>query len=479
MTTAERRDTVRAPNVPASRAASPHARTAYLARWVLPISSPPVEHGAVIVEGARIVAVGPAATLADQIANARAVQLGHAVLMPGLVNAHTHLELTAMRGFLEGLDFREWLRVLTQARRDCMDADAALDACRFGVLEGLRYGVTTFADTTESGQPILAMRDLGVRGVGYVEVFGPDPAQRPEAMAGLQRAVNALRRDDTALVRTGVSPHAPYTVSAPLFRDVAQWARHEQLPIAVHIAESVADTAFVREGTGPFADRLRARNIPVAPQARSPIALLHDTGVLAAQPLLIHAIQADDEDLARVADHGATIVHCPISNAKLGHGIAPLDRMLAVGIPTGLGSDSVASNDRMDLLTEARQATLFHALRAGAPDSLSAHDALRLATLGGARALGLDARIGSLEVGKDADLAAFSLDHPFAEPVFDPAVTLVHVLAGTATASLVTVAGRELVVDGVPTHDHVGLSARMAGLGERLRRWRADNLSAR
>ena len=121
---------------------------------------------------------------------------------------------------------------------------------------------------------------------------------------------------------------------------------------------------FVRDGAGAFADRLRARGIAVAPQAESPIALLEATGVLAAQPLLIHVIQADDRDMARIADAGASIVHCPISNAKLGHGIAPLDRMLAHGIRTGLGTDSVASNDRMDLLGEARQAIqMVHDIR--------------------------------------------------------------------------------------------------------------------
>jgi 5-methylthioadenosine/S-adenosylhomocysteine deaminase len=152
--------------------------------------------------------------------------------------------------------------------------------------------------------------------------------------------------------------------------------------------------------------------------------------------------------------------------------------MLATGIRTGLGTDSVASNDRMDMLGEARQATLFAALRASAPDALAAHEALRLATLGGAQALGLDTRIGSLEAGKDADLAAFSLDDATATPVHDPAVTLVHVLAGVTRATLVTVAGTELVRDGVVLQQHAGLDARIAALGERLRLWRLANVSS-
>ncbi len=447
-------------------------RTAYTARWVLPISAPPIRDGVVIIDGERIAAVGRALDFETQIRVARHVPLGDAVLLPGLVNAHSHLELTAMRGFLEGLDFREWLRVLTAARRDCFDSDALLDASRFGLHEALTHGITTCADTTESGAPLQAMREYGVRGIGYVEVFGPDPAQRIDAMAGLQRSVQALRASDTSLVRTGVSPHAPYTVSAPLFRAVADWAIAERLPVAVHVAESAAEMQFVREGAGPFADRLRARGIAVHPQARSPIALLEETGVLDARPLLIHAIQVDDTDLASVAAAGASIVHCPISNAKLGQGVAPLDRMRAAGIPTGLGTDSVASNDRMDILSEARQATLFSAIRAGVPDALSAADALTHATLGGAQALGLGDRVGSLDVGKDADLCAFSLAWPFAQPVHDPTVALVHALAGHATAQLVTVAGRELVRSGRVLREDAALADRIAALGERLQRWR-------
>jgi 5-methylthioadenosine/S-adenosylhomocysteine deaminase len=202
------------------------------------------------------------------------------------------------------------------------------------------------------------------------------------------------------------------------------------------------------------------------------VALLDDTGVLAAQPLLIHVIRADDDDFARIAHHGASIVHCPISNAKLGQGIAPLDRMLAHDIRTGLGTDSVASNDRMHLIDEARQATLFHSIRSGVPDSLSAHAALDLATRGSAAALGLAREIGTLEVGKAADLAAFGLDAPDVQPVFDPAVSLVHALAGRALASLVMVAGRVLVRNGEVLVEQPAWRDRQRVTSGRLREWR-------
>lgn len=443
----------------------------YTAKWVLPVSASPIEDGAVLVHGERIVWVGRADASPAGSASGR-VHLGNVVLMPGLVNAHSHLELTGLRGFLEGLDFREWLRTLTVVRRDLLTEVDLLDASRLGIVEALRHGITTLADCTDSALPIAAMRELGVRGIGYVEVFGPDPAQCAESIARLRQRVETLRADDTALVRTGVSPHAPYTVSAPLFRATADYARAERLPMAVHVAESAAETTFVCEGAGPFADRLRERGIGVAPQARSPIALLDATGVLEAQPLLIHVIRADDDDFARIAHHGASIVHCPISNAKLGQGIASLDRMLAHGIRTGLGTDSVASNDRMHLIDEARQASLYHSLRSGVPDSLDAHQALALATRGGAEALGLAHEVGTLEPGKAADLTAFPLDADDIQPVHDPAVALVHALAGGAKASLVMVAGRVLVRDGRVTVDQREWHERQSVTGARLREWR-------
>ncbi|MCA0375034.1 MAG: amidohydrolase family protein [Gemmatimonadetes bacterium] len=462
------------------------ARRLVTADWVLPVASPPIAQGAVLLEGARIAWVGPAAHAPVAPATVETTALGAAILTPGLVNAHTHLELTALRGFLEGLPFDTWLRTLTVVRRDLLTTDDLLDSCRLGIAEGLAHGITTYADTTDSGLPLVAMRELGVRGIGYLEVFGPDPSQAQDAVAALAARARTAREADTPRVRTGLSPHAPYTVSAPLFREVAELARRERYPLAVHIAESAAESAFVAEGRGRFAEGLAARGIAVAPQARSPIALLEQCGVLAAQPLLIHAIRADDDDLARVAAHGATIVHCPISNAKLGHGVAPLDRFLAHGVATGLGSDSVASNDRMHLLEEARQAVLAHAVRSGQPDSLTAHEALRLATAGGAQALRLADGLGTLTPGAPADLAAFALSSPHGAAandavssfaaigaVYDPAVTLVHVLAGAARAIWVAVDGEVRVAGGRVLDADPAWHQRLGKVATRLRQWRA------
>jgi 5-methylthioadenosine/S-adenosylhomocysteine deaminase len=462
-----------APGVPASltaSAASGRSRTAWHARWVLPVASAPLEHGAVVVEGDRIAWVGPSTEAEAE----RHERLGEAVLLPGLVNAHTHLELTGLRGFLEGLDFRDWLRVLTIVRRDVLSEDDLLDASRLGVAEALCAGITTLADCSASGVPLRAMREAGVRGRVYLETFGPDPRQVDDSMRALREGVARLREHATELVHVGVSPHAPYTVSPALFAAVAQYARTESLHVATHVAESAAETAFVRDGAGPFADRLRARDIVVQGTGASPVTLLERTGLLATQPLLIHAIQVDADDIARIADRGATVVHCPISNAKLGQGIAPVCAMRDAGLAVGLGSDSVASNDAMDLVQEARQAVLLQSLHRGAPDALSATTVLEMATRDGARALGLPG-VGELVAGARADLCAFRIDALEAAPVYDPAVVLVHVIGAGRRAALTMAAGQVLVRDGRPLHEDTAVRSRVIAAAERVRRWAAVN----
>jgi cytosine/adenosine deaminase-related metal-dependent hydrolase len=436
----------------------------YRARYVLPITAPPIAHGVVAVEGDRIVYVGPASAAppGDE------VDLGDAALLPGLVNAHTHLELTAMRGFLEGLDFRSWILRLTSAKRAVLSPDMLLDSARYGIEEGLRRGITTFADTCDSGVAFDAMREYRVRGIMYQEVFGPDPNQCAGSLAELRAKIERLRSLETPLVRLGVSPHAPYTVSDALFTAVASDARDQSLPIAIHIAESELEHDLVVRGAGAFAEGLRARGIAVAPRGRSPIELLSSLDVLAARPLLIHCVRADETDIATIARTGCTIAHCPASNAKLGHGVAPLVDFIDAGIPVGLGSDSVASNNRMDLLEEARLAALFQRTRLTSSSAIDPAAALSLATLGGARALGLDRDIGSLEVGKKADLAAFPLE--YLAPTHDPVAALVFALPG-ATASFVSVAGRELVRDGVLLMQDPALGDRVQASANELQRW--------
>jgi cytosine/adenosine deaminase-related metal-dependent hydrolase len=441
----------------------------YHARWVLPITQPPIENGTVVESDGLITYVGPRA----DAPSGKDYELGEAILLPGLVNTHTHLELTAMRGFLEDCRFAEWIDKLRQSRNEILDAEKLLDSARFGIVEGLEAGITTYADTCSSGVALQAMHELGVRGIMYQEVFGPDPSHAAIAMGELEERIEKLQLEQTGLVSLGVSPHAPYTVSDPLYAAAARFANARRLPLAMHIAESEPEYDIVANGTGDFADRWRRRGIPVGPRARSPIALLEQHGALERGPLLIHCVRVDDADIEIMARHRCAVAHCPASNAKFGHGIAPLLPLLAAGIRVGMGSDSVASNNRMDILDESRLAVLIHRAATRKHDAFGAHQALELATIGGARALGIDSRVGSLEVGKDADLAAFRIDIPRTTPVGDPYSSAIFALPGRS-AELVTVRGRVLVGRGrAPAADNA-LAERVRTIGTALAHWEAS-----
>jgi 5-methylthioadenosine/S-adenosylhomocysteine deaminase len=351
-----------------------------------------------------------------------------------------------------------------------LDRERMLDAARLGVDEGIRAGITTFADTCDSGVAFDALIERGVRGIMFQEVFGPDPAQCAESMAALRDKIDALRPRETPLVRVGISPHAPYTVSDELFRAAAAYAAESALPMAIHIAESDVETSLVCAADGIFADGLRKRGIAVAPRASSPVALLRDLRVLEARPLLIHCVRVDDDDIEAIAASRCAVAHCPASNAKLGHGIAPLADFLAAGVVVGLGSDSMASNNRMDILEEARLALLWSRARLQQAGGLSARAMLELATRGGARALGLGDAVGSLEVGKAADLAAFHLGD--IAPTADPESAAIFAVTGSR-ARFVAVQGRVLLDDGRLLASDPALPHRVQATADALRQWHA------
>jgi len=323
-----------------------------------------------------------------------------AVLLPGFVNAHTHLELHGFRGQLPETEFSTWMQLMRAIRqstpRETYEAGAPE-----GLREAWRHGTTTVADTGTSGATVRALAELGGRGIYYQEAIGPDPSSCEEAFAELTGAVAQLRDSAPREVTIGVSPHAPYTVSPELLRRVVAFARTERLPLASHLAESSAEAEFVARGAGPFAESRHSRGIPMPPVARSPVEFAARAGLLGPDFLAIHAVLADADDVAALAASGSAVAVCPRSNLRHGHGNAPLGALLDAGLRVGLGTDSVASVESLDLLAEARAARGL----AG----LTAEEALRLLTIGGARAIGMDAEIGSLEVGKWADLVVLQL----------------------------------------------------------------------
>jgi 5-methylthioadenosine/S-adenosylhomocysteine deaminase len=365
------------------------------ARWLIPVEGPPIERGALLIgHKGRILEVGSEDTVAHP-PDTLAERFDEAVILPGLINTHTHLELTGFEGRVSEPNFATWIRRLTELKAARSSAEF-VEAARHGLATCFAAGVTTVADTGDSGAVITALAEAGGAGFAYQEVFGPHPAQAKESLTGLQTRVDELRPLASERVRIGVSPHAPYTVSGELYRAVSDWARKEQLPVAVHVAESPAESELLLRGTGVFAEAWRDRGIPPPPFRGTPIRWLAEHGVLSERTLCIHAVQVDESDTEQLASSGAAVAHCPQSNRAHGHGDAPLRLLLERGIRVGLGTDSVVSVGRLDLLAEARAA------RALVP-SLSADDLLELATLGGARALGIEASTGSLRPGKWAD----------------------------------------------------------------------------
>jgi len=446
----------------------------YSARWVLPIISPTIEDGAIAVDNSTIVAVGSRREIVSKFSDAPVINFGAAAILPGLVNAHSHLELTVMRGFLEReeSDFFAWLRKLTVARMTMTTEDLLVSAT-CGAIEAARAGVTCLGDASSSSTLAMkALREVGLRGIVYQESFGPDPTLAAEHVAELREQVIEMRDQENDLVCAGVSPHAPYSVSAPQLELIARLAIDENIPVMMHAAESQAEALFMREGLGPFAEGLKARGIEWHAPGISTIEYLDRHGILQAKPLLAHCINVNDSDLELIKQAGAGIAHCPKSNAKLGHGRAPFSNFISQGLNLGLGSDSVASNNTCDILEEARFAILLTRLDRGTSPPVSkgagfsyasetiralthgrdtarvtAEQSLFAATLGGARALGLDSHIGALAEGMQADIAVVNLTGAHQQPEGDPAYTLVFSSSGRDVV-MTMVAGKEIYREG-------------------------------
>ena len=450
----------------------------YIARWVVPVTQPPIENGCVVEQEGIITYVGGMGDAPPGEDH----DLGDSVLLPGIINAHTHLELTSMRGFLEDLCFNDWIDKLRSSRKEALTDEMLLDSARFGIVEGLHAGITTYADTCSTGLVMQAMLEMGVRGIMYQETFGSAPEQCDQSMEVLRAAIDRLSPMQTDLVRLGVSPHAPYTICDSLYSASADLARELGLPMGLHIAESASEQEIVCNASGPFAEEWRLRGLSVMPRARSPVALLEATGCLSSSTLLIHCVQLDGEDIDTIARHGCSVAHCPASNAKFGHGISPVAELIARGVTVGLGSDSVASNNRMDILEEARLAVLFQRAVNRSERAFSAQQALEMATIGGARALGIGEKVGSLEVGKDADLSAFSLSAARATPVGNIIAAILFAVAGTP-AHFVAVKGEPRLVDGQLAAPDAALvhrvvaSANALGAWERTGTWRSATAS--
>jgi cytosine/adenosine deaminase-related metal-dependent hydrolase len=426
----------------------------FRAAWVLPITSAPIQNGEVVVEDGRIVDVRPSGSVRDSSVH----DLGDAILMPGLINCHTHLDYTVMRGLLEDIEFFPWIRQLT-ARKAALTAEDWIASATWGAAEALASGITTIGDCTDSGAAFDGANTLGLRGTIYQEVFGIDEAQTVENLvAELHGKVDTLQaRAKGTRLSAGISPHAPYTVRPALMTALRDYAASQDLPVCIHAAESRAEAELMHARVGSIAAMFERRGIHWELPAKSTVAYLDGLGILSPRTLLVHGIQVSASDRHIVAERGVAWAHCPKSNAKLGNGVAPLgilgrrhtsDKNPAFGenIPRiGLGSDSVASNNTLDLFEEMRFAVLIQRGAHHRIAALTAREAVEMATVGSAKALGMEAEVGSLEAGKHADLCAVRFNALHSAPAYDPYNALVY--AARASDVCLTAIGGEVLYD--------------------------------
>jgi cytosine/adenosine deaminase-related metal-dependent hydrolase len=381
----------------------------YSADWVLPVEGEPIANGAVAVEDGRIVAVGSV----DELGPGE--HFPEAAILPGFVNAHTHLEYAVYAGFGDGLSFGPWITLHVERKRRLERADMEAIA-RLGAAECLRSGVTTVGDLAFSGASASACAELGLRAIVYLEVFGVDPA---EAMRQFVEKREYAAASLSERVQLGVSPHAPYTCSTGVYA-----ACHDLgLPVATHLNESGDELDYLLRGEGPWqplADML------VPPDGQSGIRRLARAGLLDERVVAAHCVKVDDDEIGLLADRGVAVAHCPRSNALLGCGIAPLEELREAGLRIGVGTDGVSSVPSHDFFEELRTVIALSRARAERASSLSAREALEVATLGGARALGLAGETGSLVPGKRADFTILSLSGSPYLPWEDPAAAVVY-----------------------------------------------------
>ncbi len=442
-------------------------------RYVLPISAEPIEDGAVAIEKDKIIAVGTRKELSKKFPEAKQEDFAEAVVMPGFINAHSHLEITAMRGFLDEVeeDFYSWLIKLTKTRAEKLSEKDIETSAMLGALEGAHAGVTCFGDIGRMGKAgFEALKKVGLRGILFQETeFSPDNKTAADDFEKLKENFLELQETETKLVKTGLSPHAPYTVSQKLFEKITDYSLQKNVKITIHAAESVQEQELMINGTGFFADVYKKFGFEWHNPKLSSVQYLDKIGVLRAEPLLAHCVKVSDGDIELIAGSGAKIAHCPKSNAKFGHGIAPLEKFLASTVKIGFGSDSVASNNTCDILEEARFATLWARNLAERKRFLNAREIIETATLGGAKALGLEREIGTLEAGKQADLTVISLDEPAQMPVNDIYSALLFA-SNARDVRLTMVAGEEIYRDGqAKMIDENEIKVKIKEIGEKLR----------
>lgn len=406
------------------------------ARYVIPVSDHHIEHGAVLVRGEEIIAVGAFGALREAYPEEPVRDFGLAALMPGFVDLHTHLEYSAMRGLVDDLPYSRWkLQVMGLEER--FSTEDWRDSALLGALEALQSGITTIADITKSGASAEAVSAAGLRAHVYREVSTMEKSSVEGVMDEATSDVDAWQSAGGPRVSVGIAPHAPYSCHPELFRKVAAYANESGRPVAIHLAGSREEFDFVKYGSSRLAVVFRREyggNVPTSheappwlPTGVSPVRYVLQWGLFDVPSLLaVHLTQVDDEDIEVLASRDIAAAYCPRCNAKLAMGLAPLTKFVSAGMRVGIGTDSPAASNSMDMFEEMRIGLLLQRAVLGEEKWLPARQFVGLATLDAARALRMDDRVGSLEPGKQADIIAVDLSHSHQIPTHYPYSTLIY-----------------------------------------------------
>jgi 5-methylthioadenosine/S-adenosylhomocysteine deaminase len=382
-----------------------------------------IENGAVAVDGADIVAVDTAEAIGRQFRGAESIDAGGQVIAPGLINTHTHAPMVLFRGLADDLALMDWLnKYIFPAEAKMVSPEFVRAGTRLAALEMIQSGTTTYADMYYFEEEIARE----VRAAGLRAVLGQTVIQFPVADAktpaeGLARAETFITAfKDDPLITPAVAPHAMYTLDGPTLTAARNLAKKHGVPTLIHLAETSDETKTSQER-----------------YKMSPVAFLDSLGFLGAGVLAAHGVWVSDVEVALLAARGVGVSHNPESNMKLASGTAPVPAYLKANAALGLGTDGAASNNDLDMFEAMRTASLLHKLQSRDPRVVSASEALMMATRGGARALGMEQQIGSLEPRKRADIIIVSTRGARQTPLYDPISHLVYVARGDDVQSTV------------------------------------------
>ena len=424
--------------------------TLITARWIIPVipRDAVLEHHTLVIARSEIVALIPSSVALERYPAAPVIELPHHALIPGLINLHTHAAMTLMRGLADDLPLMPWLRDhIWPAESKVACADFVRDGTLLACAEMLRGGVTCFNDmyffpqaTAHAALQAGMRAAIGIIAVEFSSAYASDAAD----YLGKGIAVRDAMRDENLLTFC-LAPHAPYTVSNATFERIATYAAELDLPVHAHLHETQDE----------IRDSLTQHRV-------RPLQRLKTIGLLGPNLIAVHAVHLTAEEIALLAEHGCHVAHCPTSNLKLASGLAPVQALLQAGVNVGLGTDSAASNNRLDMLAELRLTALLGKLGANNAAAVPARQALEMATINAARALGLEAKIGSLEKGKQADITAINLSAPELAPYYQPLSHIVYA-AGREHVSHVWVDGVLRVNEGRLTGLDVGDITARAG----------------